>query len=104
MDATQAPKQDAPAQASTGDKVAGKGESLRLRLLAWGAILGLLGALLTPMAALAQAETTTTHFSDTLSVPAVNPCTGVTGTVTTTFKTVPTSPSCPTAASTRPPR
>jgi hypothetical protein len=61
---------------------------MRLRLLAWGAVLGLLGALLTPMAALAQAETTTTHFSDTLSVPAVNPCTGVTGTVTTTFKSV----------------
>jgi hypothetical protein len=61
---------------------------MRLRLLAWGAVLGLLGALLTPMAALAQAETTTTHFSDTLRVPAVNPCTGVTGTVTTTFKGV----------------
>jgi hypothetical protein len=61
---------------------------MRLRMLAWGALLGLLVTLLTPLAALAQADTTTTHFSDTLSVPAVNPCTGVTGTVTTTFKGV----------------
>ena len=37
---------------------------MRLRLLAWGAVLGVLVALLTPMAALAQAETTTTHFSE----------------------------------------
>jgi hypothetical protein len=61
---------------------------MRLRLLAWGAILGLLVALLTPMAALAQAETTTTHFSDTVSFPEVNPCTGATGTQTDTFKGV----------------
>ena len=55
---------------------------MRLRLLAWGAVLGLLVALLTPMAALAQAETTTTHFSDTGSFPEVNPCSGATGTLT----------------------
>jgi hypothetical protein len=79
-----------PCSSVHGNKVAGKGESMRLRLLAWGAVLGLLGALLTPMAAVAQAETTTTHFSDTLSVPAVNPCTGVTGTVTTAFKSAST--------------
>ena len=61
---------------------------MRLRLLAWGAILGLLVALLTPMAALAQAETATTHFSDTLTFEDVNPCTGATGTTTQTFKGV----------------
>jgi hypothetical protein len=61
---------------------------MRLRLLASGAVLGLLVALLTPMAALAQAETTTTHFSETVSFPDVNPCTGVTGTSTDTMKGV----------------
>jgi hypothetical protein len=61
---------------------------MRLRLLAWGAVLGLLVALCTPMAALAQAETTTTHFSDTETHPDVNPCTGATGTSTDTFKGV----------------
>jgi hypothetical protein len=61
---------------------------MRLRMLAWGAVLGLLVALLTPMAALAQAETTTTHFSDTTSTPDVNPCTGVPGTSTDTVKGV----------------
>jgi hypothetical protein len=61
---------------------------MRLRMLAWGAVLGLLGVLLTPIAALAQAETTTTHFSDTVSFPDFNPCTGATGTTTTTFKGV----------------
>jgi hypothetical protein len=61
---------------------------MRRRLLAWGAILGLLVVLLTPMAALAQAETTTTHFSDTTSTPDVNPCTGVPGTSTDTVKGV----------------
>jgi hypothetical protein len=30
------------------------------------------------MAALAQAETTTTHFGDTLTFPDMNPCTGAT--------------------------
>jgi hypothetical protein len=55
---------------------------MRLRMLAWGAALGLLFALLTPIAALAQAETTTTHFSDTASFPDVNPCSGATGTLT----------------------
>jgi hypothetical protein len=61
---------------------------MRLRLLAWGAMLGLLVALLTPMAALAQAETTTTHFGDTETYEDVNPCTGVPGTTTETFKGV----------------
>jgi hypothetical protein len=61
---------------------------MRLRMLAWGAVLGLLVALLTPMAALAQAETTTIHFSDTISFAEVNPCTGATGTQTDTFKGV----------------
>jgi hypothetical protein len=61
---------------------------MRLRLLAWGALLALLVALFTPMAAFAQAETTTTHFSDTVSSPDVNPCTGVTGTITDTVKGV----------------
>jgi hypothetical protein len=61
---------------------------MRLRMLAWGAVLGLLVALLTPMTALAQAETTTTHFSETVTFPDFNPCTGVTGTTTETFKGV----------------
>jgi hypothetical protein len=61
---------------------------MRLRMLACAAILGLLVALFTPMAALAQAETTTTHFSDTASSPDVNPCTGVPGTITDKVKGV----------------
>jgi hypothetical protein len=61
---------------------------MRLRMLAWGAVLGLLVALLTPMVALAQAETTTTHFSNTETFPDANPCTGATGTTTETFKGV----------------
>jgi hypothetical protein len=59
---------------------------MRLRMLAWGAVLGLLVALLTPMAALAQAETTTTHFSNTEIFPDANPCTGVPGMTTETFQ------------------
>jgi hypothetical protein len=44
---------------STGNQVAGEGGNpMRLRLLAWGAVLGLLVALFTPMAALAQVVTT----------------------------------------------
>jgi hypothetical protein len=78
-----------PAQVSTGNQVAGEGGSLmRLRMLAWGAVLGLLVALFTPMAALAQADTTTIHFSDTESFDDVNPCTGVPGTFSGTFKGV----------------
>jgi hypothetical protein len=61
---------------------------MRLRMLAWGAILGLLVALFTPMAALAQAETTTTHFSFTETHPDANPCTGATGTSTDNIKGV----------------
>jgi hypothetical protein len=61
---------------------------MRLRMLAWGAVLGLLVAVFTPMAAPAQAETTTTHFSGTDSFPSENPCTGAPGTLTDTFKGV----------------
>ena len=61
---------------------------MRLRMLAWGAILGLLVALFTPMAALAQADTTTIHFSDTETLPTINPCTGAPGTLSGTFKGV----------------
>jgi hypothetical protein len=61
---------------------------MRVRLLAWGALLGLLVALLTPMAAVAQAETTTTHFNVTESRADVNPCTGAPGTLTETAKGV----------------
>ena len=41
------------------------GSPKRVRMLAGAALLGLLVALLTPMAAVAQAETTTTHFNVT---------------------------------------
>jgi hypothetical protein len=61
---------------------------MRVRMLAWGALLGLLVALLTPMAAFAQAETTTTHFAVTQSAADVNPCTGAPGTVIQTIKGV----------------
>lgn len=61
---------------------------MRLRMLAWGAILGLLVALFTPMAALAQADTTTIHFSDTETLPTIDPCTGAPGTFSGTFKGV----------------
>jgi hypothetical protein len=61
---------------------------MRLRMLAWGAVLGLLVALFTPMAALAQADTTTIHFSDTETLPTINPCTGAPGTLSGTFKGV----------------
>ena len=61
---------------------------MRLRMLAWGAVLGLLVALFTPLAALAQADTTTTHFSGTETFPDENACTGVTGMTTRTFKGV----------------
>ena len=42
-------------------------------------------ALAVPLPAFAQAETTTTHFSDTVSEPDTNPCTGAAGTITETF-------------------
>lgn len=61
---------------------------MRLRMLAWGAVLGLLVALFTPMAALAQAETTTTHFSDTETNPIFEVCTGAPVTFIGTFKGV----------------
>jgi hypothetical protein len=58
---------------------------MRVRMLAGAAVAGLLVALLIPMAAFAQAETTTVHFSGTESESDVNPCTGATGTATTTL-------------------
>jgi hypothetical protein len=61
---------------------------MRVRLLVGGALLGLLVALLTPVAASAQATTTTMHFSDTVSSADVNPCTGAPGTVTETLRGV----------------
>ena len=61
---------------------------MRVRMLAGGALLALLVALLTPMAAFAQAETTTVHFSGTESAPDVNPCTGAPGTATQTLRGV----------------
>ena len=48
----------------------------------------LLVALISPIAAFAQAQTTTVHFSGTESEPDVNPCTGATGTATTTLRGV----------------
>jgi hypothetical protein len=61
---------------------------MRVRMLAGGAVLGLLVALVSPMAAFAQAETTTIHFSGTESSADVNRCTGVPSTLTRTFKGV----------------
>jgi hypothetical protein len=61
---------------------------MRVRMLAGGAMVGLLVALLIPMAAFAQAETTTIHFSGTESTADVNPCTGAPGTATQTLKGV----------------
>ena len=61
---------------------------MRVRMLAWGALVGLLVALFTPMAASAQAETTTTHFNVTGSRADINPCTGAPGTLTETIKGV----------------
>jgi hypothetical protein len=61
---------------------------MRVRILAAGALLGLLVALLSPIAAVAQAETTTIHFSGTESRTDVNPCTGAPGTLTEMLKGV----------------
>ena len=61
---------------------------MKVRLLAGGAIVALLVTLLTPMAALAQATTTTIHFSGTQRSADVNPCTGAPGTLTETAKGV----------------
>jgi hypothetical protein len=59
-----------------------------LRMLAGGPLLALVVAVAVPLPALAQAETTTTHFSDTVSEPDTNPCTGAAGTITETFRGV----------------
>ena len=61
---------------------------MRVRMLAGAAVAALLVALLIPMAAFAQAETTTVHFSGTESESDVNPCTGATGTAITTLRGV----------------
>ena len=61
---------------------------MRVRMLAGAAVAGLLVALLIPMAAFAQAETTTVHISGTESTPDVNPCTGAPGTAAQTLKGV----------------
>jgi hypothetical protein len=61
---------------------------MRVRMLAGGAVVALLAVLLIPIAAFAQAETTTIHFSGTESAPDVNPCTGATGTSTQTARGV----------------
>jgi hypothetical protein len=58
---------------------------MRVRMLAGGALLALLVTMLTPVAAFAQATTTTIHFSGTESSPDVNPCTGAAGTATQTL-------------------
>jgi hypothetical protein len=61
---------------------------MRARMLAGAAVVGLLVALLTPLAAFAQAETTTVHFNATDTHADVNPCTGAPGTTTETIKGV----------------
>jgi hypothetical protein len=65
-----------------------KGVPMRLRMLAWAGLLALLLALLSPTAALAQATTTTVHFSGSDSHPDINPCTGAPGTFSSTFEGV----------------
>jgi hypothetical protein len=54
-------------------------------MLGGGALLAAGIALAGPLPAFAQAQTTTTHFSDTVSEPDTNPCTGAAGTITETF-------------------
>jgi hypothetical protein len=62
---------------------------MRLRLLVPGALLAVLVALFTPMSALAQATTTTTHFAFTETIAGdVNPCSGAPETLTQTVKGV----------------
>jgi len=61
---------------------------MRLQMLAGGAVLASLAAVAVPLPAFAQAETTTTHFSGTVSEPDTNPCTGAAGTITETFRGV----------------
>jgi hypothetical protein len=51
-------------------------------------LLALLVTVAVPLPALARAETTTTHFSDTISEPDTNPCTNAAGTITETFRGV----------------
>jgi hypothetical protein len=61
---------------------------MRVRMLAGSALLALVVALLTPVAAFAQATTTTNHFSFSFSHPDINPCTGAPGTLTENLKGV----------------
>src|SRR6266567_4529080 len=58
---------------------------MRLQMLVGGALLASLAAVAVPLPALPHAETTTTHFSGTVSEPDTNPCTGAPGTITETF-------------------
>ena len=58
---------------------------MRLRMLGGGALLAAGIALAVPLPAFAQAQTTTSHFSDIVSEPDTNPCTGAAGTITETF-------------------
>lgn len=58
---------------------------MRLRMLGGRALLAAGIALAVPLPAFAQAQTTTSHFSDTVSEPDTNPCTGAAGTITETF-------------------
>jgi hypothetical protein len=83
----------------------GKGESpMRVRMLAGAAVAGLLVALLSPMAAFAQAQTTTVHFSGTESAADVNRARARPGRPPRRLRASATSPSCPTVPPTRPPR
>jgi len=61
---------------------------MRLRMLGGGALLAAGIALAVPLPAFAQAQTTTSHFSDIVSEPDTNPCTGAAGTITETFHRV----------------
>ncbi len=62
---------------------------MRLRILVSGALLAVVVALFTPLSALAQAATTTTHFTFTETITGdVNPCSGAPETLTQTVKGV----------------
>jgi hypothetical protein len=57
------------------------------KIFGWGLALSLATILVSPNAALARADTQTIHFSGvSQSSPAVNPCTGDSGTLTETVK------------------
>ena len=54
----------------------------------WSSVLGLLVALVVPAGVLASAGGETVHFGGSFTQPIVNPCTGVPGTESVTFKGV----------------